>query len=366
MESRTPTIGLLADPGIPYETAEAIVDGVAESIHRELAEQWRIEISRETLPLSPEGTIELSDHAPQLRRRHGWDVIIYLSDLPRYVDDQPMIAEVSAETRTALITVPTLGGARLRARTRDLVLSLVTVILRHEESDDDSVATMLGRADVRLRREPDRPDLVRLVLTGRLRALQVLSGMVRSNRPGGLLSALTGCIAAAIATGAFGVFYGSLTSLADTLSPWRLALISLLVIAVLTAWLIRRNSLWNTERGSDEIWRSDLDNASTVITVGLSVLYLYVGLFLAMLVLAVTVLPPEYLQGMVQTQVGVLVYVKLAWLCASMATMAGALGANFDHEDAVREATFSRRYHERRKLFDTYEGQEQDYAQDQG
>ncbi len=40
-----------------------------------------------------------------------------------------------------------------------------------------------------------------------------------------------------------------------------------------------------------------------------------------------------------------------------MGTLAGALGANFDDPEAVREATYSQRYHERRELFDTYQQQ---------
>ncbi|HEY4557725.1 MAG TPA: hypothetical protein VIG82_06005 [Enteractinococcus sp.] len=37
-----------------------------------------------------------------------------------------------------------------------------------------------------------------------------------------------------------------------------------------------------------------------------------------------------------------------------MGTLAGALGANFDSDDAIRQATYSRRWHERRQMFGTY------------
>lgn len=358
MDSTVPTIGLLADPGAPERVATRITEGVAERISQQLDERWTVEVSPETLPLSPDGTIQLTEHASELRRRHGWDVIVYLSDLPRYVDDQPMLAEVSADQRTALIAMPVLGSFRVRARTRDLVLSLVTEILRNDISDESSVEHAIGRSDVWVHQASASSDAVRLVLAGGYRRLQVLGGMVRSNRPGRLLHALTGCIAAAVAAGAFGIFYGSLTSVADSLSLGRLALISLLVMSVLTAWLILRNKLWNTGGHQDEIWRKGLDNTSTVITVGVSVLLLYLGLVAALLALAASVLTPGYLQSELQHPIGFLEYLKVAWLSASMATMAGALGANFDSDDSVRQATFSRRYHERRKLFDAYQDQE--------
>ncbi|MBG6216265.1 hypothetical protein IWX75_000702 [Arthrobacter sp. CAN_A6] len=39
-------------------------------------------------------------------------------------------------------------------------------------------------------------------------------------------------------------------------------------------------------------------------------------------------------------------YLNLSWLAASMGITAGALGSNFDGDQAVREATYSRREHQ--------------------
>lgn len=360
MDSRTPTIGLLTDPGTSADVAAKIADDVAERLSQQRDEQWHVEVSRETLPLSPDGTVQLPEHAPRLRRDHEWDIIVYFSDLPRYVDHQPMLAQVSTEARTALLIMPAVGGIRLATRSRDLVLALVSAIREDEVAEDGSGTSALGGEVVRSRPSSDGSGQTRLVLTGRLRLLQLLAGMVRANRPGTLLSALTGCIAAAIAAGAFGVFYGTLAPVADPLTLWHLGVISLLVISTLTTWLIVRNKLWNSEKGQDEIWRPGLDNVSTMITVGVSVLLLHAGLVAVMLVMALVVLSPSYLRGELLHEVGALEYLKVAWLSASMGAMAGSLGANFDQEDAVREATFSRRYHERRKLFDTYESEQEE------
>lgn len=358
-DSAERVIGLLADPGAPEAIAAKIAPGVSEGISQQLDQRWRAEVSRETLPLSRDGTIQLVEHAPHLRRRHGWDALVYLSDLPRYEDDGPMLAEISTAERAALITVPALGSLRVTSRARELVPALLGVALG-QDADTDTVARSFGPPGLRARKSSSASDLVRLVLTGGFGRAQVLGGMVRSNRPGQLLTALTGGIAAALAAGAFGIFYGSLASVADALSLWRLGLISVLAVSVLATWLIFRNNLWNFGKGRDEIWRQGLDNASTVLTVGLSVLLLYIGLVVAMLALAVVVLAPGYLHSELQRPVGALEYLKLAWLSAGMGTMAGALGANFDHEDAVREATFNRRYHERRELFESYQERAQE------
>ncbi|MEX5261666.1 hypothetical protein [Kocuria sp. CPCC 205263] len=41
--------------------------------------------------------------------------------------------------------------------------------------------------------------------------------------------------------------------------------------------------------------------------------------------------------------------------CRLLAALAGALGSNFDSDEAIREATYSRREHQRRRLADTYD-----------
>lgn len=361
MDSKDPTIGLLADPGTPELLATRIADDVADRISQETGQRWHVEVSQEKFPLSPQGTIDLDDHAPELLDRRSWDYIIYLADLPWYVDDEPMVSEVTTETRAALISVPALGGIRLAARTRGLVLALVraTMARTAEQPDDSTFVTALGRKHVRAQHAPESGDL-NVLLTGRGRHLRMLAGMVRSNRPGSLLPALTGCMAAAVAAGAFGVFYGTMAPVSDALALWRQVLISVLVIAALSGWLIVRNKLWNSEPGRDVTWRRGLDNASTVITVGLSVILLYGALALILLIMSFAVLDTAYLRNELLHPIGVLDYVKLGWLSASMGTMAGALGANFDSQESVREATFSRRYHERRKLFDGYdEGNEE-------
>lgn len=157
---------------------------------------------------------------------------------------------------------------------------------------------------------------------------------------------------------AFGIFYGTLASVADPLTNLRLLAISALVIALLTIWLVVSNQLWTRRERPDRRWQRHLDNASTLVTVGVSVMLMYLVLFAVMLGLALAVLDPSFLRSEVEHPIGAGDYLSVAWLSASMGTLAGALGANFDSADAVREATYSQRYHQRRELFDTYEQRE--------
>ena len=68
-----------------------------------------------------------------------------------------------------------------------------------------------------------------------------------------------------------------------------------------------------------------------------------------------TVIEGGYLGSQLGHPVTLLDYGHLSWLAASLGTLAGALGSSFDSDEAVREATYSRRVHQRRKLADSYE-----------
>lgn len=354
MDSTSLVVGLRADPGVPERVAARIADDLAERLSQALGQQWRVDISAGELPLGPDGTVPLHNYAPRLLEERGWEYLVYLTDLPQYMDDTPVLCQVSADARAALISLPPLGAIRVAQRTQRLVVALIRAASTASSSDASAIESALGGAEVEQKLSDDGRFTI-TALAGGFTAPRMLVGMLRSNRPGRLLPAMTGCIAVAVGSGAFGIFYGTLAAVADPLSIPRLFLISVLVIILLTWWLIIANQLWNRQGRPDRVWQRRLDNASTLITVGVSVVLMYVILFAAMLALALTVIDASFLRSQVMHPVGIGDYIRLAWLTASMGTLAGALGSNFDSTDAVREATYSQRYHQHRKLFDTYQ-----------
>ena len=333
----------MADPGMPGKVAAAIADDLADDLQRERGGRWVVEAGHETLPLGPDGEIRLTEHAPRLLQDHEWDFVLYLTDLPTRPDGVPLLYDMSGSTAAALVSMPVLGAIRVRTRTRKLALKLVCSGLHR-----DALGT------------PGADGLPAPEKSGPVNEARVLAGMVYNNRPTRMVPALSGVVAAAAATGAFGIFYGSIASLAVELHPLRLAMISILSVLTLVVWLIWRNGLWAP---SDDVLtprNRRMDNVATVLTVGSGVGMMYLGLLLAMFLLALAVMDAEYLQTQLGRPTMVSDYFHLAWLSSSLGTFAGALGANFDNEDTVREATYSLRWHERRKLFDNYESPETD------
>ena len=347
-EESLATVGLMADPGMPSMVAAAIADELAVDLTRELGGRWRVESGQETLPLGPDGEIRLTDHAPRLLQEHDGDFVLYLTDLPSRPQGIPLLYDVSGSTAAALVSMPVLGAFRVRSRLRKLALRLVS-----SGSHRDGLGA------------PGTDDLPPPEQHGFGSEMRLLGGMVLNNRPARMMTALSGVVAAGAGSGAFGIFYGSIASLAVELHPLRLLLISLLSVLTLVTWLILRNGLWNS--GDDEVTPANrrMDNAATVLTVGTGVGIMYVGLLAAMFLLALAVMDADNLQNQLGRPVRLMDYVHLAWLSSCLGAFAGALGSNFDNEDSVREATYSLRWHERRKMFDNYAKRESDRREQQ-
>lgn len=356
MGSEAKVVGLMADPGVPQKIAQP----VAGSLKRELADriedvEWNVDVSSESFSLTPEGDIPFMHMAEDLRSRYEWDYIVYLTELPRHHDTEPLLCEVSTANRALLISVPALGAHRLLAQTRNLVVALISSTQKGtgQNSLEDSVRSIAKLRSARGDIGQGRDDTAYIVLPGWLNRLRLLTGMVRSNRPGRMLPALTTSIAAAAAVGTFGVFYSSIWTLADSLHPARLLLIGLLVIAALTFWLIFRNHLWTKQRDAVYAWQGGLDNITTIIMVGTSVALMFLVLFAFLFALGLVVVDDGQLGSELMHSVSFFNYPKLAWLAACLGTLAGALGSNFDTDDEIRRATYSKRENERRQQRDT-------------
>ncbi|MGQ3383390.1 hypothetical protein [Glutamicibacter sp. TV12E] len=359
-ENPSRTVGLIADPGI----ADAMANRVArrlEEVLEKLEEQeeqqeqeehkgpWEVTVAPFSLPLGDSGRVDLAGKAPALRQKHGWDYIIYLTDAPHYVQQRPVRSVIAAETASAVLSMPSLGLARPRSVAKalaELVRELSTGL------SPAPPPTPLGRAmSVHASREDSENEQNRISsIEGFRGRLLLIAGMVRSNRPWKLVPRLSSAMAGAVATGAFGVFYTSIWSMADYLSNQRLGLITVSSILILTLWLLLHNRLWESPKGSRRRERLVVYNAATVLTVGFAAAAMYLLLFLALLAASLIVIDQEYLAYQLHHGVTLADYVNLAWLASSLGTMGGAIGSSFENVEEVQRATFSQREYERRNM----------------
>jgi hypothetical protein len=319
-------VGLVADPASPTEIARRISD--LESPGGEDRDAWDIEVVSEPFTTDCEdvdtAVARLGDHA----RQHRWDLVVGLTELPLRDDDgRYLLVETDPQQRTAVLSLPALGGIRLHARTRHAVRALVSGMADSTSQDEHRV--LLRRA------------------TGRWR---LLLGMVLANRPWLLVPGLKSALVAALATGAVATVNSTVWLLAGSLSWWRLTVATIASIALVVAWLVIDGELWDRpdDNSAQARERSRLYNTSTLVTLTAGVLICYLALYIVNLVWALFVLDPAVMGGYLNASLGYSDLFVLAWFVASAATVGGGLGTGLESDEAIRAAAYSKREEERR------------------
>ncbi|MEV4668064.1 hypothetical protein [Microbacterium sp. LWO12-1.2] len=319
-------VGLVADPASPTAVARRMTDLTPPLAAQ--ADGWIIELVSEPFTLGSEdvdAALErLRAHAAQKR----WDLVIGVTELPLRDDDgRYLLAAIDPRRRSAVLSLPALGGFRVQTRARRAVRGLVD--------------GMAGPAVS----EEQRLPLPRLSARGR-----VLLGMVLANRPWLLAAGLKSALVAALATGAVATIEPTVWSLAISLSGWRLAAATLASITIIIAWIVIDGRLWDRPDDSSPAARerSRLYNTSTLLTLTIGIIICYLALYVVNLAWAFFVLDPTVMSESLGRAVGAGDLFVLSWFVASAATLGGALGTGLESDDAIRAATYSKREEERR------------------
>ncbi|WP_026455651.1 hypothetical protein [Saccharomonospora iraqiensis] len=363
----TVRVGLISDPGLPTDCLGPLADELADDLSTHITGDidWEIEHHSQPLVLDTTGNVPIVRLADRILPSRGWDLVVFLTDLPRRLGTTPVVADLSIGHSTALVSMPAIGGIGIGKRLRDTLIYLVGELGRARTASGGA-EWMRHRAGgrftpVRWTDNPAEEIEAALALTGWRGRARLLSGMVRDNRPWRLVPELSTALAAGFAVAAFGIFYSSIWTLADSLSPVRHLLINILAVVAMVGWLIYYNNLWQPRQELRE--KAWLYNAATVLTLAIGVLAAYVTLFAITLVGAFVVIEPNYLGNTLGHSANLSSYLILAWLSTSMGTVAGAVGSSLESEQAVHRATYSKRERERRESEQQQEQERQEQQQ---
>jgi hypothetical protein len=317
-------VGLVADPAAPTEIAQKLAD------LRPLrgGDGWKVTVVSAPFTTGSEdvdtAVERLQDHA----HRRDWDLVVGLTELPLYDHDgHHLLVKTDPGDRTAVLSLPALGGLRMRARARRVVRSLISRMA-----------------------DPDSGHAHRVALPRHGGRWRLLVGMVLANRPWLLVPGLKSALVAALATGAVATINSTVWLVAGTMSWWRLVVATVASIALAVGWLVVDGELWdhrdNDSRQARE--RSRLYNASTVVTLVVGVLICYVALYLVNLAWALFILDPRVMGNYLHTPLGYGDLFVVAWFVASAATVGGGLGSGLESDEAIRAAAYSKREQDRR------------------
>lgn len=352
----TVVVGLVADPGLPYQLASELAADLAEELRQQVADrwEWRVVPIEHRFAADEQGELALKDIVEVVARQHQLDVVVCITDQPRRSGIQPIVADINRRARVAITSLPALGAIRLRRRTRHAVIRLVAELV------EDALESLPpeGRADGQLDRAALSPFVrttavdghidVRFVGGGRHTRARLLAGMVRANRPWLLVPQLSGAFAAAFAAGALVLITETAWRMAASLGWVRLVVAAVVAVATMVAWLIVDHEMWERSSNPEDRELARLYNATTLITVTIGVMCLYTGLFVTGLLVEALLLPHRILEPVLGRNPGTGDYLAVAWLLAAIATVAGAVGTGFASDEAVRQAAYGYRQRERR------------------
>jgi len=317
-------VGLVADPAAPTDIAE----GMADLSPQDGRETWDVTVVSEPFTTGSEDVETAVGRLQDQARHRNWDLVVGLTELPLHDHEgRHLLVETDPERRTAVLSLPALGGLRMRTRARQAVRSQVSLMADPNMKDEHRVTLPDGRGRWRL-----------------------LLGMVLANRPWLLVPGLKSALVAALATGAVATINSTVWLLAGSLSWWRLVVATIASVALVVAWLVIDGGLWDRpeEDSPQARERSRLYNASTLLTLMAGVLICYLALYVVNLAWAFFVLDPALMGGYLNASLGYGDLFVLAWFVASAATVGGGLGSGLESDEAIRAATYSKREEDRR------------------
>ncbi|MEU8112868.1 hypothetical protein [Micromonospora sp. NPDC048947] len=345
-------VGLVATPPdhparvaaqLVTELADRLTERVSADVRWTVREGWG-----DVAPRRDGGAEALLDDLARRRTVDQWDLAICLTDLPLHAERVPLVAQISVRRQVAMISLPALGLAQLRAA-RTAVPDLVRRLLT--DAPDQRVPPAGWAPAEMTRRVPATHRVVgeadagerRYVASGLIGRVRLLAGMVRANRPGRALLGLSKLLVGAFGTAAFALTTDTIWQMGDALGGLRLAVIMLLGLTALVVWLIVAHDLWEKPSRETPAELARLFNLGTILTLTLATAVSYVVLFVGTVLVGSLLIDTSVLEQVLGRPVNVTDYLTLAWITSSLATVGGAIGSGLENEETVRAAAYG--YH---------------------
>lgn len=261
------------------------------------------------------------------------DVIVVLTGADLEFRGRPVSAHVSPVQQSIVLSTAQVPPARLAEEAASLVAALFE--LDDQPDGDHPVLRQLASS------VPNSVEGPRFALHAIGRNTRLLFTLVKANRPWLLTLHLSRTLVGAFAAAFVAVVTPDFWLLADRMSPLRLCLITLLVLAVVCGVLVVGGGL--RERAPSRRARRTvlLHNAAVWVSVGIGVTTLYVGLVGANLAVTLIVLPWRLVAQTVGHPVGLDAMLRVGALTGVVALVGSAFGAGLEDDDDVHAATYT-------------------------
>lgn len=376
------TLGILTAPELPEEIIDQMKGSLPELLKQYVDEHIDWTIKTLTDPLSgTEGySKEIMRELGKVKEEENWDLIISITDLPIFFQRRLIVADADVKKNIAYISIPALGAAPVKKRVREAIIQLVDEMhhgaaseYREEREGEHSggKADLVEKTTVNkssrdltkrrftewispikrqsFARENSDVDVRYLVESRFSGFIRMITGMVLANRPWTIFPAFKKVLAAAFATGAYGLIFPNLWLLANAYSTTRLITMMMVAITAMVAWIIVVHHLWEKKQDNHSSYLANLYNVVTALTLGIGVVFYYMMLYGIFLITVFLFIPPLMLEYELGRDVGVGIFFVIAWLVTSVATLVGAIGAGLESENTILKATYGHRQQIRRQ-----------------
>jgi VIT1/CCC1 family predicted Fe2+/Mn2+ transporter len=350
----TVRIGLVATPGISEAMREELGAGLLQDLFRAFpATHWQVVTLADADVSPPVEASDLIGRARQHLLEHQFHLVVLITDLPLEVGRRPVLSQASRAHGVAVVSLPAHGAVSLKSKTRRSMANAVSTLIGASVMPDPAENSLARRAGVRRRanariRElgtPISPHPSNVVFLARviLGNLHLLAGMLRANQPWRLTLHLTRSLTAAAATVAAALVTSDIWQIADQMGTARLVFATAAAVVAIAATLIIGAGLWERSPFPRARQQVMLFNTATTATVLLGVFALYVILFILSALGVFVLVPGGLLSTVLHHHASYIDKAQVAWLGSSLATVAGALGAGLETDEAVRRAAYANR-----------------------
>lgn len=184
--------------------------------------------------------------------------------------------------------------------------------------------------------------------------------MTFANRPWTALISFKKVLMLAFGTGIYITLFPSSWKLSTVYSMPRFILLMFVAIFSMVAWIVFAHKLWEKPTQKGDVQLRKLYNQTTITTLFVIVLIIYIILYCFFIVAIGIFVPPGLFEAGTELKddPSIKYYFQLTWLITSLGTLAGSIGATSEDESKIRQVTYS--YRQINRYYDIQDENEDD------
>lgn len=362
------TLGIVPAPGLPANIAEKVKTRLEKSLNLNIEEDlsWKIEVQIDQITGAAESAKEIMNQSIRMKEKFQWQYVISLTDLPLFEDRRAVLADANSEHHAAQISLPAFGMFVTSANVEAIVIHMIKELYytKNQHKNVQFLQDGIGIKEInrsktihtlskifkftKVQRKKVTHSFeglsVRFIIYPKFNSyLKLIFGMTMMNSPWSIMSSFKKVIGLAFATGSYMLIFNTLWKLSGLYELFRFLLLMIMAMSAMVAWIIIAHNLWEKKHHYQSSRLRFIYNATTITTLSISVMLFYLAMFVLFSVAVVIFVPADIFEDVLHHDIQLIDYIKLAWLVTSAATIAGAVGAGLENEDAVREVTYGYR-----------------------